>query len=58
MGILANVVDSVRESSCIFPAVLEEKGVVVAVSSNGKSPALSKRVRDKLKGTIGRELQR
>lgn len=56
-GILVNVVDSVRESSCIFPAILEEKGVVVAVSSNGKSPTLSKRIRDRLRGTIGGELK-
>lgn len=53
-GILVNVVDSARESSCIFPAVLEEDGVIVAVSSNGRSPGLSKRIRDRFKGVIGR----
>ncbi|MFQ6079249.1 MAG: bifunctional precorrin-2 dehydrogenase/sirohydrochlorin ferrochelatase [Thermodesulfobacteriota bacterium] len=51
-GILVNVVDSARESSCIFPAVLEEDGVIVAVSSNGRSPGLSKRIRDRFKGVI------
>ncbi len=56
-GILVNVVDSARESSCIFPAVLEEDGMVVAVSSNGRSPSLSKRIRDKFRGVIGSELK-
>ncbi|NIS69698.1 MAG: siroheme synthase, partial [Proteobacteria bacterium] len=55
--ILVNVVDSVGESSCIFPAVLEENGVVVAVSSNGGSPRLSKRIRDKLRRGIASELR-
>lgn len=56
-GILVNVLDSARESSCIFPAVLEEDGMVVAVSSNGRSPSLSKRIKDKFRGVIGSELK-
>jgi siroheme synthase-like protein len=55
MRVFVNVVDSEPDSSFIFPALLEEAGVVVAVSSHGKSPGLSKRVRDRLNGRIGRE---
>jgi precorrin-2 dehydrogenase/sirohydrochlorin ferrochelatase len=56
-GILVNVVDSATESSCIFPAVLEEDGIVVAVSSKGRSPSLSKRIRDRFRGVIGSQLK-
>lgn len=56
-GLLVNVVDSPSESSCIFPAVLEEEGITVAVSSNGGYPRLSKRIRDRLRGRIAGELR-
>lgn len=46
-GILYNRVDEKR-SPVIFPAVFESNGVTVAVSTSGKSPSLSRFIRDML----------
>lgn len=50
-GILFNRVDDNR-SLFIFPAVFECKGVVLSISTCGRSPALSKFIRDKLKDEV------
>jgi precorrin-2 dehydrogenase/sirohydrochlorin ferrochelatase len=52
LGILVNVCDSAGESTFILPAVLRKKGVTIAVSTDGLSPAKSVRIRDRLKELI------
>jgi siroheme synthase (precorrin-2 oxidase/ferrochelatase) len=47
-----NVVDSATESTFILPAVLRNKGVSIAVSTDGLSPAKSVRIRDRIKEWI------
>lgn len=44
-GILVNVVDSPRECTFIAPAVVKKGFITVAISTAGRSPALSKAVR-------------
>lgn len=51
-GVLANVCDSARESTFILPAVLRERGVTIAVSTDGVSPEKAVRIRDKLKEMV------
>jgi len=50
--LLVNVVDSAAESTFILPAVLRNRGISIAVSTNGLSPAKSVRVRDRIKEFI------
>ncbi len=47
-GVLANVADSADECTFILPAIMEQDGILIAVSTGGRSPALAKRVRDRL----------
>ena len=49
-GALVNVADSKDFSSFIMPAIYKKKNITVAVSTAGKSPALAKALRDKIKG--------
>lgn len=51
-GILVNVCDSAEESTFILPAVMRKRGVTIAVSTDGLSPAKSVRARDRLKELI------
>lgn len=48
LGILVNVADSAAECTFILPAILERDELLIAVSTGGRSPALAKRVRDRL----------
>jgi precorrin-2 dehydrogenase/sirohydrochlorin ferrochelatase len=50
--LLVNVVDSASESTFILPAVLRNREISIAVSTNGLSPAKSVRVRDRIKEFI------
>jgi precorrin-2 dehydrogenase/sirohydrochlorin ferrochelatase len=50
--LLVNVVDSATESTFILPAVLRNRGISIAVSTNGLSAAKSVRVRDRIKEFI------
>ena len=47
--LLVNVADAARESTFILPAVLRKRGIFIAVSTNGLSPAKAVRIRDRLK---------
>jgi len=47
--LLVNVVDSATESTFILPAVLRNREISIAVSTNGLSPAKSVRIRDRIK---------
>ena len=48
LGILTNVVDSPQESNFIVPASLQKKDLIISISTSGKAPALSKRIRKDL----------
>jgi siroheme synthase-like protein len=50
--LLVNVADSATESTFILPAVLRNREISIAVSTNGLSPAKSVRIRDKIKKWI------
>jgi len=51
-GIWVNVADQAVPGDFIVPATCSEKGLMVAVSSQGKSPARSQKVRDKIKALL------
>lgn len=54
-GILINVVDQPAESNFIVPSILRRGDLLIAVSTSGKSPALAKKVRERLEESFGGE---
>jgi siroheme synthase-like protein len=54
-GIPVNVVDVPGLSSFIVPSSLRRGDLTIAVSTNGKSPALARRIRAELEESIGEE---
>lgn len=48
-GVLVNIVDSKEYSTFIMPAIYKRRNITVAVSTSGVSPALAKRLRDRIK---------
>lgn len=53
--ILANVLDQTENCNFIFPAVMQQGDLSIAVSSSGKSPLLAVSIRDQLKRQYGPE---
>lgn len=47
-GILVNVVDDPQHSDFIVPSYFRRGGVIVAVSTSGRSPALARKIRSEL----------
>lgn len=47
-GILVNVVDSPQESGFIVPSHISRGDLIISISTSGKAPALSKRIRKDL----------
>jgi precorrin-2 dehydrogenase/sirohydrochlorin ferrochelatase len=54
-GILVNVAAPPEESSFIVPSVVERGDLVIAISTSGASPALSKSIRQELEKRYGPE---
>lgn len=54
-GILVNVVDSPKECNFILPSVARRGNLTIAISTDGMSPALSKKIRRDLEQRFGAE---
>jgi siroheme synthase-like protein len=54
-GVLVNVVDNAEESDFILPSSLRRGNITIAVSTSGKSPALSRKIRTHLESNFGEE---
>lgn len=51
-GMLVNVVDMPSLSNFIVPAVLSRKDLIISISTSGKAPILSKKIKEDLKKLI------
>jgi len=54
-NILVNVIDSTIESNFIVNSFLKRGDLILAISTNGKSPALSRKIKEELKELYGPE---
>lgn len=54
-GCLINVVDDPMHSNFILPAVMQHDNLSVAISTGGSSPALARRLRERIETLIGPE---
>ncbi|HSE84374.1 MAG TPA: bifunctional precorrin-2 dehydrogenase/sirohydrochlorin ferrochelatase [Thermodesulfobacteriota bacterium] len=57
LGILVNVVSAPKLSDFTLPGVLRRGSLMVTVSTSGKSPALSRRLRFELEKVLGEEYE-
>lgn len=48
LGIPVNVMDDLKASTCILPAIVDRGEVVVAVGTGGASPVLARRIRESI----------
>jgi len=55
-GILVNVVDSLELSSFIMPAIIDRSPLLVAVSTNGVSPLLARKIKEKIEWLIPKKI--
>jgi precorrin-2 dehydrogenase/sirohydrochlorin ferrochelatase len=56
-NILVNAVDQPEECSFIVPSMVKRGGLLIAVSTSGKSPALAKKIRETLSAQFGKEYE-
>lgn len=54
-GILVNVVDSPKECNFIMPSIVRRGALTISISTDGISPALSKKIRQDLEKRFGAE---
>ena len=54
-GILVNVLDQTPNCSFIAPAIARRGGLVLAISTSGKSPALARKIRKQIEAQFGPE---
>jgi len=54
-GILCNIVDLPEEGSFVVPSCVQRGDLSIAISTNGQSPALTKRIRKDLQDRFGEE---
>ena len=54
-GLLINAVDQPADCNFIVPSILKRGDLLVAVSTSGKSPAFSKKIREQLERQFGDE---
>lgn len=55
LGCLINVVDDPQHSTFILPAVVQHGDLTIAISTGGGSPALARRLRERIETFIGPE---
>ncbi len=55
MGVLLNVVDNPAKCHFTVPSVIERGDLLITISTSGKSPALSRKLREDLERIIGDE---
>jgi len=56
-GILCNAVDDIEHSHFYYGAVLQRGDLQIAISTNGKSPALAQRLRQEFEAEFGPEYE-
>ena len=56
-GLLVNAVDQPADCNFIVPSIIRRGDLLVAVSTSGKSPAMAKRIRERLEGQFGPEYE-
>jgi precorrin-2 dehydrogenase/sirohydrochlorin ferrochelatase len=54
-GVLVNVIDNPYECDFVVPSVIRRGDLQITISTNGKSPMLSKKIRQELEETFGEE---
>lgn len=54
-GLLVNIVDDLARCNFIVPSLVRQGDLCLAVSTGGKSPALAKRLRERLEAEFGPE---
>lgn len=55
IGCLVNVVDDPERCNFILPSLVRREELAIAITTGGASPALARRLREKLEGLIGPE---
>jgi precorrin-2 dehydrogenase/sirohydrochlorin ferrochelatase len=56
-GILVNAVDQPADCTFVVPSVIKRGDLLIAVSTSGKSPAMAKRIRERLGSQFGWEYE-
>jgi len=54
-GLLINAVDQPPDCNFIVPSIVKKGDLTIAISTSGKSPALAKKLREKMDGQFGSE---
>ena len=57
-SVMVNVVDDYELSTATFPAIVNRSPVLVAISTDGRSPTLARRIRSRLEGYLSEGLGR